>query len=196
MQTDTEAATSHARPPSVAERLWDAVPEGMRGDFLLRAAEGLRRGVHPETTIETLLEERGMTKPAPAPPPPAARPMSRPAAPRPPAPRPASRPPAAAPGKPATQERAAQTRPSTLSSAALQSIRNDPVMAWSDPSSLPGLRNLEETDRERLEATARGLAEARIEELRAAPESARNGWIDPDGWSFGLEDAAAGGPRR
>lgn len=45
------------RPPAISERLWSLIPDVRRADYRKAAAFGLRRGIHPETTIIEKLEK-------------------------------------------------------------------------------------------------------------------------------------------
>jgi hypothetical protein len=54
-------------PPSVSDALWEAIPVARRQEFLEAAAMGLRRAVHPETTISDMLAAIGIRPNAAAP---------------------------------------------------------------------------------------------------------------------------------
>lgn len=56
----TEDSSPVERPPAVSERLWDLIEPESRRRYVKEAARGLRRGIHPETTvIEMLQRENG-----------------------------------------------------------------------------------------------------------------------------------------
>lgn len=42
-------------PPSVPEELWNTIPKNRRRDFILAAAQNLRKGIHPVDTLEEFL---------------------------------------------------------------------------------------------------------------------------------------------
>lgn len=41
----------YKKPPSVADDIWEAIPEGKRYEAIMAAAIGLRRGIHPDNTL-------------------------------------------------------------------------------------------------------------------------------------------------
>lgn len=56
----TEDSSPVERPPAVSERLWNLIEPESRKRYFKAAALGLRRGIHPETTvIEMLQRENG-----------------------------------------------------------------------------------------------------------------------------------------
>lgn len=56
----TMTSESLPRPPSVPENVWDAVPVGLRREFIERAAMALRTGIHPEDAFREMLDEKGI----------------------------------------------------------------------------------------------------------------------------------------
>lgn len=62
----TMSSESLPRPPSVPERVWEAVPLEFRKDFIERAAMALRTGIHPEDTFLALLRDGGISFSQPA----------------------------------------------------------------------------------------------------------------------------------
>lgn len=56
---DTEQCPPVERPPAIRERLWNLIPEGERALYRKEAARGLRKGIHPETTIIGMLVRAG-----------------------------------------------------------------------------------------------------------------------------------------
>ncbi|NTF17529.1 hypothetical protein G6L37_03900 [Agrobacterium rubi] len=53
---DEDLVSPVERPPVVSEALWLLIPPASRIEYRKKAALGLRRGIHPETTIAELLE--------------------------------------------------------------------------------------------------------------------------------------------
>jgi hypothetical protein len=52
----TEASAPVERPPAVSERLWNLIEPESRREYFKKAALGLRRGIHPETTVIEMLQ--------------------------------------------------------------------------------------------------------------------------------------------
>ena len=46
------------KPPALDAELWSRIPREQRQDYLVRAARGLRRGIHPDETAQELLAGR------------------------------------------------------------------------------------------------------------------------------------------
>lgn len=203
------------RPPSVSESLWNAVPPGLRAEFLARTAKELRRGVHPEESIVAQLESRGLNRPVKA-----APGTKRPAARKP-------------PNEPEAVQVAVRTRPimaygarplpsgqeplseighaihgemrlpgkagraaAEAEASVLKAIAADPVMAYFEPERIR-FQGACVSD-----AVAKGImslvrqeADLVIGDLRSRlgeGDARLGGWIDPDGWSFGLDDGGDG----
>lgn len=181
------------RPPSVAEATWNLVPDRLRSDALSRASADLRRGIHPEESMRSFLEERGIRRTEPR------RTMARPI------------------GRRVDRETHDEVVPSTPIGVAIhkamrlsgrpgrsaaaaevdvvEAIRRDPAYAWWDPEGLGALGA--RTSRETLGEIAdliRWQAEREMGDLRArrdAGDPSAAAWVDPDDWCFNLDGADA-----
>lgn len=204
-------AAAAEKPPSVPEDLWASVPEEMRAEFVIEAALGLRRGIHPADTFERLIMEKGIAKVPPKVLPrsnkaargPKLRTVSPPAL-RGAVPPPVGRKPSPeqvpCPSQQEIPEKVDLEEVLTKSGhpdvgKATRSIRKrieaDPVLSyWAPETCLSGF-----PDRMRHSLVPAVAEEAlkKIEEMRsrmAIDGSDAPNFVDPDGWTFGLADTA------
>lgn len=196
------------RPPSVSEILWNAIPDALREEFLKIAANGLRRGVHPDESIAAALEARGLDRPVRQAPASlrrlASRPMPVRSAPQPPAPPqrsgpvlpygsapvPAGQEPVSVIGHAIHKEMRLSGRPGRAAAEAeatvLAAIAADPVMAYSCPEGVRTMgARVTEAVANGIKAFVRQEAEKVIDDIRArraAGDAVALRWTDPDEW--------------
>lgn len=169
-------------PPGVSAAVWAAVPAPLRAEVLERVARDVVRCIHPESSVTRQLDERGIRVPlrsgaGPVTPIGVAlhREMRMPGSPGPEAAR--------------------------LEATILEAIREDPVSALSHPGGLGPAAGVPERVMDGISDLVRWEAERAIANLRARraegdPTAAW--WVDPDEWSFHLEDGdcPSAGPAR
>jgi|HigsolmetaAR201D_1030396.scaffolds.fasta_scaffold02518_1 hypothetical protein len=206
------AADAARRPHVISEATWEAIPERYRQAALARAAVDLTKCIHPEDSVRRFLAENGLPSPRrtlsaavrrQAPPGPAPTPAAQAATPM------AARPSLLS----KLSRRPAQSAPTTFRSRIgpaiaaagvalddagrmegmlLSAIRRWPEIAFSDPECLAFLgRGLSVRILVDASDVIREEAGKEIDDRRrrkAAGDPELDDWIDPDGWSFGLDD--------